>query len=97
MKTNKTFIDNRFLDLPIVHQDPYRINSIPKKIIKENSSQKIQFNIMPGRHVHENIQIKEYNKPYTNLNNNTKFTFSLLHMYVPHHLLSEIPTHYQYV
>ena len=60
MKTKKTFIDDQFPGLPIVQHNPYGLAHPPKKVIKESSNQTIRFNIMPNKHVDENIEIKEY-------------------------------------
>ena len=48
------------LSLPIVFNNSYKLNTKPKKIIKENSIQKLNFNIMPCKFIYENSMIKEY-------------------------------------
>jgi len=60
MKNNKVYIDNNFLVQPIIGKNTYGVNCKPKKIIKESSSQKVFFNVMPDKHVNENVKIKEY-------------------------------------
>jgi len=60
MEPKKRLLNDRILNLPVSGKNPYSLNSFPSIIIKENSSQKIKFNVIPGRHVDENIQIKEY-------------------------------------
>ena len=60
MSRNRIYIKNDFSSLPIIHQNPYSLNSKPYKIISEKSTQNLHFNIMPGKYVDENIEIKEY-------------------------------------
>ena len=60
MHPNKTFTENNIKALSIVGENPYGLSSVPKEIIKENSNQSIKFNVMPDRHVFENVKIKEY-------------------------------------
>ena len=49
-----------FSNLPLIYKNPYGNDSAPKKIITENCNQKINFNVMPGKFVNENIKVKEY-------------------------------------
>ena len=60
MKNNKTYLDDSHLTSPVIHENPYRKNSRPKKIIKEKSSQNMRFNVMKNRYVNEEVKIKEY-------------------------------------
>ena len=60
MKNEKLYSNNQYLTLPIVYDNPYSENYKPKKVIQENSSQNIRFNIMPDRYVDERIDVKEY-------------------------------------
>ena len=60
MEPRKTLLNNTALNLPIIGENPYSLNSFPNITIKENSNQKIKFNVMPNRYVDENIQIQEY-------------------------------------
>ena len=60
MKNEKIYSNDNYLTLPIVYNNPYEADYKPKKIIQENSSQNIRFNIMPDRYVDEKIDVKEY-------------------------------------
>ena len=53
----KSFISE---ELPIAFNNVYSEKTKPVKILKENSTQNIRFNVMPDRYVEEDVKIKEY-------------------------------------
>ena len=52
----KSFISE---ELPIAFNNVYSEKNKPVKILKENSTQNIRFNVMPDRYVEEDVKIKE--------------------------------------
>ena len=59
MKGQKTYKSNP-PETSMILGNPYSLNSKPSKVIKENSSQNISFNIMPNKDVKESVKVKEY-------------------------------------